>query len=666
MFCKKRRLKRVVITALLSLCLMGCASTVEAVGRIDINGVDDQVSLQSVDSSDVSYSYGTWKGPTDAENYLSASLDGEPDKWTEAKISFIPLSDGRISLLLMGPYARSGGKNTIRPLGVYYDDIRVNGALLSNGDFELGSDGWLLLNDPDKISGIPARVVEEEDGNHCMQVWHNAPAIKGLDVQKGKQVDITFRFKPVGEMSVSANGNTFYPISLAKWANMGFADKIEGDHSGGWTDQGSRNDLREFKPGQRRLGHIPFDITDPARNGGKSCLIFKSDHSPQGLDSVQIPIGKTCNTIAFLNACAWGGPKGESVTEATVTYTNGTTETFPFRFGVNTGDWWVTTVPEADIPWKEGGGEGGEIGLYLTQWTLSGTGEVASLEIKPVGGKTLFALVGLTVGEVHSDPNMPLLGESFGFEIKNAAEYTAINLDTLRLEMREAGGDPDAFFDCSKYLSKLSVAKPDGEKAVSALVVFQRSLPPLLLIKTKEITGRYAVTIEEQDQPGNLVSPREGLRRVLGSGGLSYQIRVLAEDGILLSAADLLTSTDVYVESVEDSFFLNAVRFKENAHIDYEISLDEPMAARLLAYSREPENYKNYFWVEVLDQRIKVGGNYNDPSTFFWQGGTVVNIPAGTHRLRISPCKPAVKDRKDLALAYFHLSANRLSPTSRG
>jgi len=55
-----------------------------------------------------------------------------PGRWREIRFSFVPLKDGDYTLSLMGIHAAK----------TCYDDIRVTGAKLVNGDFESGTDGW--------------------------------------------------------------------------------------------------------------------------------------------------------------------------------------------------------------------------------------------------------------------------------------------------------------------------------------------------------------------------------------------------------------------------------------------------------------------------------------------------------------------------------------------
>ena len=72
-------------------------------------------------------------------------------------------------------------------------------------------------------------------------------------------------------------------------ANMGFADSKEKDGKGGWSDQGPDNDASGFDFRKSSYSGVPFHVTDPAKNNGKSVLTFGSVNFPKGLKTVRIP-----------------------------------------------------------------------------------------------------------------------------------------------------------------------------------------------------------------------------------------------------------------------------------------------------------------------------------------------------------------------------------------
>ncbi|MDD3154518.1 MAG: hypothetical protein PHS41_06595 [Victivallaceae bacterium] len=128
------------------------------------------------------------------------------------------------------------------------------------------------------------------------------------------------------------------PLSLSGIVNRGFADDVQGDGKGGWTDQGPTNDLRMFRPGSQRLGGINYDVINPAKNNGKSCLVL-----PFGVEKqVSLPVaaGTKANYLYLLHTAAWITRPGMRIGTLSVVYTDGTKSTFPIESGKTTNDWW--------------------------------------------------------------------------------------------------------------------------------------------------------------------------------------------------------------------------------------------------------------------------------------------------------------------------------------
>lgn len=172
------------------------------IGRIDIDGKSSKVELKPLESSGVKMKFGTWLKPADVKRYLTVNLKGDSTKWSEGKISFIPLADGRIIISLLGPYIRGGKKTGAKPVGVYYDEIKINGKLVKNGNFEKKLTRWTLAKS--KVN-IPARIITDKNivnfGKRCILVWHNAPAKTVIEVKKGEKIEISFMFLPAGKIA---------------------------------------------------------------------------------------------------------------------------------------------------------------------------------------------------------------------------------------------------------------------------------------------------------------------------------------------------------------------------------------------------------------------------------------------------------------------------------
>jgi hypothetical protein len=132
-----------------------------------------------------------------------------------------------------------------------------------------------------------------------------------------------------------------FTIDLREVCNMGFADPKAGDGQGGWSDEGPMNDLREMPLGRQTFAGVPFEIVDPASNGGKSVVTLRGRGvTPTLPKTVRIPLPKARNIrcLYFLHAAAWGTP-GE-IGSYTVHYADGTTAEIANRIPESNGNWW--------------------------------------------------------------------------------------------------------------------------------------------------------------------------------------------------------------------------------------------------------------------------------------------------------------------------------------
>lgn len=171
-----------------------------------------------------------------------------------------------------------------------------------------------------------------------------------------------------------------FPVDLAEAATMGFRDDRAGDGKGGWTDQGTM-DFREFPSGGFVYAGVPFTILDPAKNGGKSCLVLGGG----GVkflpgESRVIPVGRKAKHLYFLHTGAWAGGTGPFF-DYVITYDDGAKKTFAVNGGEECADW-VNCKPISNgaIAWEGTKPNGIAIGAYATRW------------VNPEPGKTIRSL----------------------------------------------------------------------------------------------------------------------------------------------------------------------------------------------------------------------------------------------------------------------------------
>ncbi|MCP5531859.1 MAG: cellulase family glycosylhydrolase [Akkermansiaceae bacterium] len=133
--------------------------------------------------------------------------------WDEAVVSFTPAADGRIELLLMGPWGEAVDGETPRQ-EVLWDDVTANGAHIANGGFDElengGPAGWQSpWGDYLEPGAWPLAGAEARSGGGLGAAWMNRPLQQFVDVRKGVPVDLTVHAraaKPPGFIEPKALG----------------------------------------------------------------------------------------------------------------------------------------------------------------------------------------------------------------------------------------------------------------------------------------------------------------------------------------------------------------------------------------------------------------------------------------------------------------------------
>ena len=145
------------------------------------------------------------------------------------------------------------------------------------------------------------------------------------------------------------------PVPLAEAANMGFLDEVADDGRGGWTDQGPDNDLRMFPVGTQIFNHVRFEIVDPAKNQGKSCLAMAGPERSYFLnEAIVVPAQPVAaRYLHLLSGVAW--PKIDDAGTVTIEYDVAdvppTVQTI--RTGIHTANFWSCAwLPEGVIGWQ--------------------------------------------------------------------------------------------------------------------------------------------------------------------------------------------------------------------------------------------------------------------------------------------------------------------------
>ena len=181
-------------------------------------------------------------------------------------------------------------------------------------------------------------------------------------------------------------------------ANMGFADSKEKDGKGGWSDQGPDNDASGFDFRKSSYSGVPFHVTDPAKNNGKSVLTFGSVNFPKGLKTVRIPVSADeMKMVYLLHTACWAPTKGDA---GTITLKGSKGEQkIPVRFKVDLGDQWnPTTLRNGLVGAVWNNRTGGSNGLYVSRFPVKADlGTIREIQLE--GGSTgaVWIVAGITL-----------------------------------------------------------------------------------------------------------------------------------------------------------------------------------------------------------------------------------------------------------------------------
>ena len=258
---------------------------------------------------------------------------------------------------------------------------------LSGGTFHSEVDGKsffspehyrkLTIYEPEK--GSLNRMVTFQAGDHKV-VMEGDFRVRIQDERRFKQNKVSLRIFPKDsgslisrcrlQVKIRLEALKSVPINLSEAVNMGFADEVADDAKGGWTDQGPENDLACMKPGKLELGGIRFDILDPTKNRGKSCLVLSSYRRYPQAGSVAVD-GEKHEYLYLLHGAAWGPKFRTPVGKIQVIYSNGEKELIPVLFGMDVGNWWRPAMSYANglLLWR-GENYGGKVGLFVSAFKL--------------------------------------------------------------------------------------------------------------------------------------------------------------------------------------------------------------------------------------------------------------------------------------------------------
>ncbi len=209
------------------------------------------------------------------------------------------------------------------------------------------------------------------------------------------------------------------PVDLRKASNMGFADPVAGDGKGGWCDEGPTNDLSDIRPGRISAAGVGFDVIDPAKNGGKSCVVLGGGKRPHFPARAELPVpGGQYRTLLLMHALALPPPAGKEIGVVKATYEDGSVGRIPVISGIEVSNWWTPTAMEnAVVGWNGKSGRCGDIGLYVSAFPLEDKA-LKSLELEANGVAAAWMVVAASVS-----PQRIVLPKPVGFTLAAGDEW---------------------------------------------------------------------------------------------------------------------------------------------------------------------------------------------------------------------------------------------------
>lgn len=214
----------------------------------------------------------------------------------------------------------------------------------------------------------------------------------------------------------NASGKIWYrnlKIEVGDWtpslrgvANMGFKDKVARDGKGGWSDQGSENDAGNLNYKQTRFANIPFNVTHPERNKGKSIVTFQSAGFPSGPVDVTLDLSPNpadAKYVYLLHSSTFAYGIKSKLAELEAVDVSGRRVRLDIVGQRDLSDWWnPKNWPNGVTAALWQNRSGGEVGLYASKFALPADfGRVKSVTLRRAIDKVTWIVVGVTLSKTN-------------------------------------------------------------------------------------------------------------------------------------------------------------------------------------------------------------------------------------------------------------------------
>ena len=290
----------------------------------------------------------------------------------------------------------------------YLCDI-VKKRLIANKNKVTWSSGELssgvVLNIPPQERVILTMVRNRPDGMNVFSDADRQSELKSINKKEQSRVAVLLdqvRAKRLADAEArihrGVKKNKCVPVDLKKHANMEFRDEVAGDRKGGWFDQGA-NDFSHMPLGKQVFAGVPFEIIDPAQNGGKSVIVMAgTERSYFPEKTAPVLVGRKAKYINFLHTMGWND-KNKAVAVYRINYSDGTFTDIELFSGKEIGSWWgAPKLSRAKIAVESYNTQKDLINMQCFRWKNPVPDKtVESIVIRSTGTAASIAVAAITV-----------------------------------------------------------------------------------------------------------------------------------------------------------------------------------------------------------------------------------------------------------------------------
>ncbi len=231
-------------------------------------------------------------------------------------------------------------------------------------------------------------------------------------------------------LCASAGGD--FALDFSKTANMNFKDDAAGDGKGGWSDQGSENDMSGFDVSRKDFGGMSFSIVDPAKNNGKAVMTFDSSHAKTGLTEASFDLSKEKPQARFLyllHTSCWNQERaGTPIGSVEVLLEDGSKIQKEIKAGIDVVDWWnAGNSPNAMVVYKKSNSST-EVGILLSKFELA----AKDVPVKHITFRGNGKVVWIVLGATLSSRDIELKDKSVVFTAN--AEWKVADMSDIQVK----------------------------------------------------------------------------------------------------------------------------------------------------------------------------------------------------------------------------------------